>query len=485
MTKVLIVGNGGREHALGWSILQDSSIERVFFSGGNAGTALEERCSNVRVDQKVGFSINQKNEVNLNEQYFSKLFDYVEKKGIDMVIVGPEQILVEGIADQFNMLGYKNIFGPTKSASLIESDKFYSYNLMKELNIPQAESISCRDQTSAEIAIRKISNKKGVVIKARGLTAGKGVYVCDSSDEALNKLKEHQQTYGYDVLIAERLFGEEFSVFGISDGTKVIPIEISIQDHKRLLDNDLGPNTGGMGAYGPCMIADNELIKKIADKMMTPIIKAMKEKGTEYKGFLYVAIIMTKTGPKILEYNCRLGDPETQALVMILKNGLYQPVKFALEQRLDEHDKKDTPKTEENNKNSPLVPIKPGYSCCVVLASQGYPGKYNTNVPIKGLETANKLPVKIFHAATTIKDNNGDNEDNNKDDEGKLNNAIFTSGGRVLGITAYSPASIDEAATYAYQAAEIISTETNLFNQKEVFFYRKDIAVKASILKNS
>ncbi len=450
MTKVLIVGNGGREHALGWSMLQNSSVERVFFSPGNAGTALEERCANLPIIQ---------NDKKNTKEYFHKLSQQVEKEGIDIIVVGPEQILVDGITDYFYKLGYKNIFGPTQSASRIESDKFYSYNLMEELNIPQAESILCSEQTSAEEAIRKITNKNGVVIKARGLTAGKGVYVCDSVTEAIEKLKEHQKAYGNELLIAERLFGEEFSVFGISDGTKVTPIEVSVQDHKRLLDNDLGPNTGGMGAYGPCVIANKELVKTVADKMMTPIVKAMNEKGTEYKGFLYAAVIMTEDSPKILEYNCRLGDPETQALVMMLENGLYRPITSALEKALNENSNK-------NNKNEP-IPIKPGYSCCVVLASNGYPGKYDTNIPIKGLESTSKLPVKILHAATTIKDNE-----------------VLTSGGRVLGITAYSPNSIAEATTNAYQAADIISKETNRFNQREVFVYRRDIAAKANLTKN-
>jgi phosphoribosylamine--glycine ligase len=432
--KILIIGSGGREHALGWSIAQDSNVEEVIYAKGNPGTSYDKKCANIELDAA-------------KKDNFARLADIVEKENINAIVVGPEQPLVDGIVDFFNGKGYKNIFGPTSAASMIESDKFFSYDLMRDAGIPQARSINITKTGDAERLLSMVNFNKGIVIKARGLTAGKGVYVCDSAKEARKKLKEHAAAYGPEVIIAERLFGQEFSVFGISDGERVVPLEMSVQDHKPLLDGDKGPNTGGMGAYGPVPIADAAVVRKVAEKMMTPAVQQMKKNGVEYKGFLYAAVIMTDKGPKILEYNCRFGDPEAQPSVMMLKNGLYQPIKSALEGKLDEI----------------KVEFRPGASCCVVMASDGYPGSYEKGLKIGGLEKVAKLQdVKVFHAGTGFREG-----------------AIITAGGRVLGITAYSSEGIEKAQEKAYEAVKIIDEATTQLNGKKVLIYRNDIASKA------
>ncbi|MBL7147584.1 MAG: phosphoribosylamine--glycine ligase [Nanoarchaeota archaeon] len=431
-TRILIIGSGGREHALAYSIVQSPKVGEVLVVLGNAGTEMEKKCRNIT----------------LNRSSFGELADIVEIEDVNQIIVGPEKPLVKGIVDFFYIRGFFKIFGPTLDASAIESDKFFSYEVMNGLRIPQAESILCYTEDEAIEAINKMSSIKGVVIKARGLTAGKGVYVCGNKDEALFRLKKHTNLYGPQVLIAERLFGEEFSVFGISDGERVVPLEISVQDHKPLLNGDKGPNTGGMGAYCPAPIADSNLVNLVSNTMMAPLVQIMKKDGREFKGFLYAAVMMTENGPKILEYNCRFGDPEAQPGVMMLEDGLYEPISVALEGRLDEINFK----------------FKPGAACCVVMASDGYPGKYEKGFPIGGLEDVAELnDVKIFHAST-------------KSDE----KGIVTNGGRVLGVTAYSKDGIRDAQERAYEAVSIIDKSTKELNGgKEVFVYRRDIGAKA------
>lgn len=435
MAKALIIGSGGREHALGWSIAQDDEVEEVIYAPGNPGTAAEEKGRNINIDVT-------------KDTPFKELADIVEKENVDMIVVGPEQPLVDSIVNVFNALRYDGIFGPTADAAQIEADKFYSSKVMQVAGIPQAESILCMTADEVAEAINKMSTDKGIVIKARGLTGGKGVYVCDSKEEALAKFPEHIRTFkSEEVQICERLFGQEFSVFGISDGERVVPLEMSVQDHKPLLDGDKGPNTGGMGAYGPAPVADAEMVRKVADTMMTPLVQQMKKEEKEFKGFLYAAVIMTEQGPKILEYNCRFGDPECQPSVMMLKNGLYKPIKAALEEKLDEVE----------------FEFKPGAACCVVMASNGYPASYDKGLLIGGLEEVAEMPdVKVFHAGTGL------------DDQGR----IITAGGRVLGVTALRK-TIGAAQDAAYDAVAIIDKATTNLNNKIVFFNRKDIADKA------
>jgi len=296
LKKVLIIGSGGREHALGWKLAQSEEVSEVLYAPGNAGTQ-EGKGRNVPIN-------------GANKENFGAVADLIESEEIDLAIVGPEAPLADGLVDFLNARGYNRVLGPTEQASQLESDKFFSYNLMKALKIPQANSVKCSTTEEAIKAINDTATDNGIVIKARGLTAGKGVTVCDSKEQALAEISQHSEKYGAEVLIAERLFGQEFSIFGISDGNRVSPLEISLQDHKPLLEGDKGPNTGGMGAYGPAPVASSSSVKHIAETVLTPIVQKMKADGIEYKGFIYAGMIATETGPKVIEFNIRFGDPE-------------------------------------------------------------------------------------------------------------------------------------------------------------------------------
>ena len=426
MSKVLIIGKGGREHALGWNIEKDSDVERVYYALGNAGTN-SGKGLNINIDgTRIG--------------NFPPLFYFAKEGKIDLVIVGPEAPLNYGIVDQFNSWGYFNIFGPTKKQALIEADKFYSYDLMKELGIPQARSVKCSDLRDGLTAIRSFSG--AVVFKHRGLAEGKGVRVYDSRKEAKMDLGDFLEKFPGDFLVADRLYGEEFSVFGIADGKKIVPIKIGIQDHKRVNDGDKDLNTGGMGAYAPAPVASVGDLEKIANEIMTPVVEK-----TSYKGFLYAGMIKSKDNSmKVIEFNCRLGDPETQAMVMMLENSLYKPLLNSVNGNLNEEE----------------IKIKSGASCCVVLASQGYPKMYQKGFPIHGIGEAESLypagDVKVFHAGTKL------------NSEGQ----IIADGGRVLGITTYSSIGIPNAKMKTYSAVNVINNAT-----PNVFHFRRDISDKA------
>lgn len=429
--KVGILGGGGREHALGYSISLDERVDEAIFFPGNTGT-LEEKGINVPLAPK--------------SENFHNILHYVQQHDISTIIVGPEQPLVDGFVDFCHDHEFYRVFGPDKAAAQIEANKFFSYDLMEACEIPQAVSIKCGNLDGVEKAIEKIATKDGVVLKARGLTGGKGVLVCDSKEEALAKVSKYMETYGKDILVAERLFGQEFSVFGISDGWEVVPLGISVQDHKPLLDNDQGPNTGGMGAYAPAPIADTKEVNRIADKIMTNLVHYMYNEGMIYQGFLYAGMIMTDEGAKVLEFNCRFGDPEAQPAVQLLKNSLHQSIEAALDNKIRSID----------------MQVKPGSSICVVMASKGYPVKYDKGLPMGGLNGANGLDgVKVFHAGTKYTEN-----------------GIVTNGGRVLGVTAYSEKGLANAISKAYTAVDIIEKSTNKLNNKPVFIYRTDIGAK-------
>ncbi len=428
MANVLIIGSGGREHALGWSMASSLDVQNVFYAPGNAGTAMEKKGHNIPLNVK-------------SPSDFAAIENLIHQEKIDLTVVGPEAPLTIGLVDYLNERGIGRVFGPTRFASRLESDKFFSYQIMQELGIPQAESVYCSDTNAGIAAIISRTPPEGIVLKARGLAAGKGVAVCDNVGEALREHKNLVETYGPEILICNRLFGEEFSVFGISDGEKVIPLEIAIQDHKRLLNNDQGPNTGGMGAYGPAPIAPPQVIQSVADTVMTPVIQRMKERGTPFKGFLYAGMMMTKEGPKALEFNVRFGDPECQPAMMMLRKGLYQPLALALEGKLKPSDLK----------------YHDGAACCVVMASSGYPAEYQTGKIITGISRAEELQdVKVFHAGTK-----------------RVNGDLVTSGGRVLTVTAYDPENISGAQQRAYQAVQRINFEGAT--------YRTDIANRAII----
>ncbi len=423
--KVLVIGSGGREHSIGWKVGQSSRVERVFYAPGNGGTE-EEKGVNVGID-------------GTKRENFDKLYDFVKEQGVSLVIVGPEQPLVDGIVDHFNTKGYNRIFGPSAQASLLESDKFFSYEIMEALGIPQARSIRCNDSESVRRAIDELATERGIVLKARGLTGGKGVTVYDNKEEALTKFEEHLRDYGKELLVAERLFGQEFSVFGISDGERVSPLEISLQDHKREFDGDKGRNTGGMGAFGPAPIAPREVVRQVSISVMNKVVGEMNSRGTPFKGFFYAGMMMTESGPRVLEFNVRFGDPECQPAMMMLGSDFYEHLSNAIDGKLNPSD----------------ITLIPGAACCVVLASHGYPGKVQTGIPILGLESLDYSgQVKVFHAGTK------------KDGKGRL----VTSGGRVLGVTAYSIDGIRGAQRLAYDAAAKIYLP---------FQYRGDIAEKA------
>ncbi|MBC8500538.1 MAG: phosphoribosylamine--glycine ligase [Nanoarchaeota archaeon] len=435
MAKVLIIGSGGREHALGWKLAQSPHVEEVIYAPGNGGTEVEEKGRNVKISKS-------------SSQSFRDIAELIASESIDLTIVGPEDPLANGIVDYLNGKGYNRVFGPTMAPAKLEADKFYSYQIMEELGIQQAQSEFCYSTTEAIIAITRMATSKGIVIKARGLAAGKGVVVCDSNNQALEEIVKHTLKFGEDVLIAERLFGQEFSVFGISDGNQVYPIEISLQDHKPQLDGDKGPNTGGMGAYGPAPIASVDVVRDVAENIMTPVVQRMKERGEEYKGFLYAGMMMTKEGPKVIEFNVRFGDPECQPAMMMIKSDFYETLSLAMAGRLDEVD----------------MEFNPGASCCVVMASVGYPGSYRKGLPIRGIEEVESVEgVKVFHAGTAQHKHEG----------------LITSGGRVLGVTPYSPEGIKEARELAYSATDVIQIASSTSYRGTVFHFRRDIASKA------
>ena len=433
--KVLVVGSGGREDALSVSIAKSDNVSHVFRAPGNAREGGKIR--NVPID-------------GTKTENFRTLYDFVISENIGTVIVGPEGPLDNGIVDNFNHMGFTRIYGPTLSATRLESDKKFSLEIMNQLGIPHAESVACVTTEQAIKAIKERTTDDGIVIKARGLTGGKGVTVCDTREQALEEITLHAEKYGPEVLIAERLIGQEFSVTVLVDGDSVLPIEMSFQDHKQAYDNDEGPMTGGMGAYGPAPIASQEVVRYVANDMLTPMVQYMKEDDAKFIGFMYTGLMMTNKGPKILEVNVRFGDPECQPSMVMLKNSIYEPISLALEGKLDEA----------------KFEFRPGAACCVVMASNGYPGNYEgvQGCVIKGLGHAERIDeVTIFHAGTKLNDHG----------------EVVVAGSRVLGITGYSPNGLVEACDKAYQAVRTINIATSKFNRKEVFHFRQDIGNKA------
>ena len=399
MEKILIVGTGGRENALGWNLSQSREVDEVIHVSA--------------------------------EEKFSNILKLIRNREVDLTIIGPEEPLVGGIVDFLNSHGISSVFGPTKEMTRIESDKFYSYDLMRELKIPQASSIKCSSVSSIRESIRKF---KEPVLKCRCLKAGKGVKVYPSREKALEDLESFVNGFGEEVLVAERLYGQEFSVFGIADGKNILPFEMAFQDHKPLYDGDLGPNTGGMGAYGPVPIAPRDVVLNVVEDMMLPIVRRLN-----YKGFIYAGIMLTDEGPKVIEFNARFGDPEAQPAMMMLSESLYVPIKLSLKERVSE---------------ASLI-LREGASCCVVLTSKGYPGKYEKGLPISGIDEAERIEgIKIFPSGARFE-----------------NGKWYTNGGRVLGVTSYSVQGIEEAQKLAYRAVSRISVPRG-------FHFRRDIANK-------
>ena len=415
--RVLVIGGGGREHALVWKISQSQKVTDIYCAPGNAGTA--EIAKNVpiaadQVDQLLAFA--QVNEIGLT-------------------IVGPEQPLVMGIVDEFQKKGLR-IFGPTARAAELEGSKAFSKDIMKKYGLPTAEYETF---TSHQLAQRYFDKETGpIVVKASGLAAGKGVILCRNSEEGLNAVNTIMKDKsfgeaGEKVVIEEFLEGQEVSVLAFSDGNNFLLMD-SAQDHKAALDGDKGPNTGGMGAYSPAPIFTNLLRQKVSEKIIHPLIRAMKSEGRPYKGILYAGLMLTKNGPKILEFNARFGDPETQPLLVRMESDIVPLFEACIDGTLDQFE----------------LHWKPELSICVVMAAKGYPGSYKKGKEILGLNEAAALPdVVVFHAGT-------------KAEAGK----VLSSGGRVLGVTA-TGSDISSASKKVYSAVDKIKWDG--------IHYRKDI----------
>ncbi|MCA9094607.1 MAG: phosphoribosylamine--glycine ligase [Planctomycetaceae bacterium] len=421
--KVLVVGQGGREHALVWKLKQSPTVERVYCAPGNAGTARDGE------------------NVDIKATDVPKLVQFAKNQEIDLVVIGPEAPLVIGLTDALEKAGVK-VFGPSMAAAELEGSKAFSKELMRQYSIPTAEFAIFKDAESAENYLNS-REEVPLVIKADGLAAGKGVYVCANRQEALDAVGKIMRARefgkaGERVIIEERLDGQEVSILALVDGNTILPLETS-QDHKAAYDDDKGPNTGGMGAYSPAPIVTPELMLVIERQILVPTIHAMRRSKRPFKGVLYAGLMITNQGPKVLEYNVRFGDPECQPLLMRLKSDLAQVLMAAAEGKLDQ-----LPPLEWDER--PAV--------CVVMAAAGYPGEYEKGNAIRGIDEADRLTdSKVFHAGTLL-----------REDE------VLTDGGRVLGVTALGD-DIVNAKLKAYQAVKCIRWDGA--------WCRKDISDKA------
>ncbi|MCA9082544.1 MAG: phosphoribosylamine--glycine ligase [Planctomycetaceae bacterium] len=421
--KILVVGQGGREHALVWKLAQSQGVSKVFCAPGNAGTAIDAENVPIASDD------------------IGRLLSFAKQNSIDLTVVGPEAPLVAGIVDEFQRQGLK-IFGPSKSAARLEGSKSFSKEIMKKAGVPTA---AFRCFSRVEDATHYIDSMEDgpLVVKADGLAAGKGVYVCRNHAEAkaaVNDMlvKDLFGAAGRKVVIEDCLDGQEASILAIVDGDTIIPLETS-QDHKRAQDGDRGPNTGGMGAYSPAPLVSEEIMDEIIRRILIPTVHTMRVEGHPFSGVLYAGLMLTDSGPKVLEYNVRLGDPEAQPVLMRLKSDLAQVLSLAASGRLEELEGLDWDER-------PAV--------CVVMASKGYPGSYSKGFRITGLEEAAEISdAKVFHAGTLLK-----------------NSEVVNDGGRVLGVTALG-STIAEAKQRAYEAVNCISWDGG--------WNRTDIADKA------
>ena len=422
VANVLVIGSGGREHALGWKLSQSAYVKKVYFAPGNGGTA-----ENVDIKQ---------NDV-------EGLVALAKKLGKDCVtVVGPEESLSLGMVDAFAKEGLR-IFGPTKEAAMLESSKVFAKEFMRKAGIPTAGFATFSDAAGAKAYIKK--QGKPLVVKADGLAAGKGVIVCDNAQQALDAIDKIMVdrefgAAGGRVVVEERLTGEEASFIAMCDGSAIIPLASS-QDHKRVFDGDKGPNTGGMGAYSPAPVVDSQLHDRIMKKVMEPAVKEMQKRGTPFKGFLYAGIMIDeKTGePNVLEFNARMGDPECQPIMMRMESDLYEYIDAAIDGRLAK---------------MPPIRWKDQTAVCVIMASKGYPGSYKKGEAIEGLDSS--FEATVFHAGTA------------RDQQGR----VVTSGGRVLGVTGIG-ADARQAIDSAYSAVRKIRWGEN------GHYYRTDIARRA------
>lgn len=419
--KILVIGNGGREHALLWKLRQSQRVSQLLCVPGNGGICQEATC------------------LPGDARNIEGLLAITHQQQPDITVVGPELPLSLGIVDEFTRRGLR-IFGPTQTAAQLESSKSFAKEFMQRHKIPTAHYAVCSSEDELRKSLGLFSTP--IVVKADGLAAGKGVVVARTREEAATAGAEmfSGKLLGSPtakVILEECLTGEELSFLVLSDGERVAPLVVS-QDHKRVGEGDTGPNTGGMGAYSANSLADHAMVEWLVNHIARPVIVGMKSEGTEYRGVLYCGLMMTARGPMVLEFNCRFGDPETQAVLMRMESDLVEAIEASIEGRVSEG----------------LFRWSRDASCCVVIASGGYPGSFVSGKLISGLDRAAQLAnVKVFHAGTTYRDG-----------------LLYTSGGRVLGVTARAP-SLGDAVARAYQAVEMISFEE--------MHYRKDIGARA------
>jgi len=422
---VLVIGKGGREHALVWKLKQSARAEKVFCAPGNAGTALDG--INVPIDATE----------------FEKLTRFCKKEQIGLAIVGPEDPIALGLTDHLRKHGI-NVFGPSKDAARIESSKVWAKLLMRHADVPTAEFRIFDHPDPARTYVE--TRDYAVVVKADGLAAGKGVIVCKDvveSKKAIQRIMVNDEfgpKAGRQIIVEKRLDGEEISILALVSGRTILLLP-PCQDHKAVSDGDLGPNTGGMGAYCPAPVGTPELLKLAESEVFVPIVHAMKRGRFPFSGVLFAGIMLTNQGPRVLEYNCRFGDPETQTILMRLKTDLLELLLAVADETLGEFD-------------DDKLEWDPRPSVCVVMCSGGYPGKYETGKAITGLEEAAKLPdVKVFHSGTKVS-----------------HDRIVSDGGRVLAVTALGD-TLAKAKALAYKAVKLI--------QFPGMHFRSDIADKA------
>ncbi len=423
--KVLVVGGGGREHALSWKLAQSNHVEIVFVAPGNAGTAMEDKLINL----------------DIKATEIKRLADFTQKESIDLVVVGPEDPLVAGIVDYLTTIGVK-CFGPTSAAAQLEGSKTFAKEFMEKYKIPTATFTSFSNPNNAKASLQNATYP--IVIKADGLAAGKGVVIAENKNDAektVDELMTDQKfgTAGQSIVIEEFLEGEEVSFIAMVDGPNILPLATS-QDHKAIRDGDIGLNTGGMGAYSPAPFVNEELNQKIMDQVMLPTVAGMISEDVPYRGFLYAGLMISKHDElKVLEYNCRFGDPETQPIMMRLTSDLFEMIESCFDGTI-------ASQSIEWNQRPALG---------VIMASSGYPETYATGFRIDGIDEMDSFnpDIKIFHSGTTID-----------------NNQVVTHGGRVLCVTALGK-DIKDSKKQAYKAVKNITWGSE--------YYRKDIGDKA------